>query len=234
MNRTPRRVRGLALLAATLLLPVLAHAVPVTFQVRMAQQIALGAFDPGADFVDLAGDFNGWGTDPLTPLADADGDSTYVVTLDGFTAGQAIEFKFRINGLWDGTEEFPGFGSNRVYTVLESGNLVDVWYNDFAPGGGEVEVGELHWWNDAVFYEILVRSFQDSDGDGKRETVSLLENGVVARTERDRNGDGRPDVVTTYKNGEVARTEQDDFCCVCCLNSIFSCFCNSYFGESTR
>ncbi|MBK9777857.1 MAG: hypothetical protein IPP62_16130 [bacterium] len=27
-------------------------------------------------------------------------------------------------------------------------------------------VGPTHWWNDTVFYEILVRSFSDSDGDG--------------------------------------------------------------------
>jgi len=143
-----------------------APAVEITFKVRMGVQMQLGAFDPPADFVDLAGTFNGWGTDPLTPLADADGDSIYEITLDGFTPSEFIEFKFRYNGVWDGTEEFPGYGSNRVYTVLESDNVIDVWYNDFAPGGGHTEVGELFWWNDAVFYEIFVRSFYDSDGDG--------------------------------------------------------------------
>ena len=51
----------------------------------------------------------------------------------GFTTGQGIEFKFRLNGQWDGTEEFPGVGNNRSYTVLASGNLVDVTYNDYAP-----------------------------------------------------------------------------------------------------
>ena len=45
-----------------------------------------------------------------------------------------------------------------------SDNLILVWYYDHAPGG---EVGELHWWNDTVFYEIFVRSFHDSDGDQK-------------------------------------------------------------------
>lgn len=30
----------------------------------------------------------------------------------------------------------------------------------------QVETGELRWWNDVVFYEIFVRSFYDSDGDG--------------------------------------------------------------------
>ncbi|MBK7769596.1 MAG: hypothetical protein IPI48_03410 [bacterium] len=130
----------------------------------------LGAFDPAQDFVDVAGSFNGWGSSPLTPLADADGDTVWSVVVAGFTSGQVIEFKFRINGQWDGTEEFPGVGNNRSYTVLASGNLVDVTYNDYAPSGGggsdPVAVGPTHWWNDTVFYEILVRSFSDSDGDG--------------------------------------------------------------------
>ena len=42
------------------------------------QQVVFGNFDPAQDFVDLAGTFNGWGTDPLTVLADADGDTIYM------------------------------------------------------------------------------------------------------------------------------------------------------------
>ncbi len=160
---------GAALLCASLFCSE-ARAVDVTFQVHMAEQVQLGAFDPAQDFVDVAGSFNGWGSSPLTPLADADGDTVWSVVVAGFTTGQGIEFKFRLNGQWDGTEEFPGVGNNRSYTVLASGNLVDVTYNDYAPAGGggsdPVAVGPTHWWNDTVFYEILVRSFSDSDGDG--------------------------------------------------------------------
>jgi hypothetical protein len=161
---------GAALLCASLVCSSRAHAVDVTFQVHMAGQVQLGAFDPAQDFVDVAGSFNGWGSSPLTPLADADGDTVWSVVVAGFTTGQGIEFKFRINGQWDGTEEFPGVGNNRSYSVLASGNLVDVTYNDYAPAGGggsdPVAVGPTHWWNDTVFYEILVRSFSDSNGDG--------------------------------------------------------------------
>lgn len=129
----------------------------------MAFQIDRGNFDPAQESVDLAGTFNGWGTDPLTVLSDADGDSSYGVTLDGFTPGEEIEFKFRLNGVWDGREEFPGVGSNRRYTVQVGENHILVWYGDRPPDLG---VGELSWWNDRVFYEIFVRSFYDSDGDG--------------------------------------------------------------------
>jgi alpha-amylase len=33
----------------------------------------------------------------------------------------------------------------------------------------------MPWWNDAVFYELFVRSFQDSDGDGKGDIPGLIE-----------------------------------------------------------
>lgn len=159
------RVR-LLLLICLLLAAAPAQAVPITFRVRMAYQIELGAFDPAAGFVDLAGSFNGWGTAPLTPLSDADGDSIYGVTLDGFVPGETIEYKFRYDGVWDGREEFPGVGSNRIYTVQPDANEILVWYADMEPGAGHDGTGALHWWNDAVFYEVFVRSFQDSDGDG--------------------------------------------------------------------
>jgi alpha-amylase len=163
MNGSMMRALTLVVLATALIAATDAEAVEITFQVRMAYQVELGNFDPLSDFVDLAGTFNGWGTSPLTPLTDADGDTIYEVSLGGFAPSEYIEFKFRLNGLWDGTEEFPGGGGNRVYTVPSSDDTILVWYSDLVPNGG---VGELYWWNDAVFYEIFVRSFYDSDGDG--------------------------------------------------------------------
>ncbi|MCB1151726.1 hypothetical protein KDK88_09255 [bacterium] len=162
----PRRTVLSAVLLLLLTTATAAAAVPLTFQVRMGYQITLGAFDPAADTVDVAGSFNGWGTAPLTPLADADGDSVWSVTVDGFTPGETIEYKFRYNGVWDGREEFPGVGNNRTFTVQPDGNAIDVWFGDLEPGGVHGGAGELFWWNDAVFYEVFVRSFQDGDGDG--------------------------------------------------------------------
>lgn len=236
--------------------PLLAQSVSVQFQVNMSYQMELNQFDPEFDFVDVAGSFNGWGS-TLTQLSDEDQDSVYSVTLDGFTVGQTIEFKFRINGNWDGTEEFPGGGGNRVYNVQADSNLISVWYSDEqSPTGppvayfngprevitgslvgfnnlssgritgfswsfegatpdtsseetpsvrynktgtfdvqliayneseqdtlhledyitvSEREIVEPKWWNEEVWYEIFVRSFYDSDGDGIGDFNGLTE-----------------------------------------------------------
>jgi len=165
----------IAVLFALAAFTTAASAVPITFQVRMSHQVELGDFDPDVDVVDLAGSFNGWGTSPLTALADADGDTIYEVVVDGFTPSETIEYKFRLNGEWGGTEEFPGYGFNRVYTVEPSDNVILVWYDDDEPTGETGEDGALHWWNDAVFYEVFVRSFQDSDGDGIGDLQGLTQ-----------------------------------------------------------
>lgn len=249
----------ITVLFSILLVPavVAAQEVPILFQVNMSYQIEAGNFDPDTEFVDLAGSFNGWGS-TLTQLSDANQDSVYSVTVDGFTPGETIEYKFRINGEWNDREEFPGAGNNRVYTVDPEENEIYVWYNNevdptgppntefFAastqiftnslvqfdnrsngnittwewtfeggtpgisdqenpsvryttPGSFDVQLVasnetesdtllvenyitvserepiEPKWWNETVFYEIFVRSFYDSSGDGIGDFNGLTE-----------------------------------------------------------
>ncbi|HET8859964.1 alpha-amylase family glycosyl hydrolase [Marivirga sp.] len=231
---------------------VLSQTTNVEFQVNMNEQITQGIFDPNSDFVDIAGSFNDWGASALV-LSDDDSDGIYIAT-ETFTVGQQIELKARINGSWDGTEEFPNGGSNRSFTIAEN-DVIEFWYNDEVPndvlqvnistssnfaiqgeaiqftdlsngnptswewsfiGGtpassteqnpvisyanegsfdvslsiqnadGEIEtkifenfitIGntDTYWWNEAVFYEIFVRSFYDSDGDGIGDFQGLIE-----------------------------------------------------------
>lgn len=238
-------------------LTVIAQQVPITFNVKMGYQMELGNFDPVTNFVDIAGTFNGWGSSSYRLSNDSD-DSTYSTTIQGFTAGTTIEFKFRIDGAWDGREEFPNGGANRSYKVKSSDNTITVWYNDTAPpsgppmalfkasattiyengtvlftnhsegkvsewqwffeGGSPSEstdkeplvkyenmgtfdvtliaidgdlrdtlifydfitvsqrnTTETYWWNETVFYELFVRSFFDSDGDGTGDFKGIIE-----------------------------------------------------------
>ncbi len=227
------------------------------FQVNMSWQIENGNFDPQNDFVDIAGTFNSWGEE-LTPLSDPDHDSIYEVELTGFLTGDYIEFKFRINGQWDGSEEFPGGGGNRNHNIETQTDSLFFWYNDELPANGPpvaglnsslttlfedgrvdftnhsmgnvlslqwffeggnpqssteenpsvfyqnagtfdvqliaygeesndtlrledyIQVNErdesmMGWWNNSVFYEIFVRSFYDSDGDGIGDFQGIIE-----------------------------------------------------------
>jgi len=101
----------------------------VTFEVNMSYQAQTGSFDPGSDFVDLAGTFTNWGSDPIM-LEDPDGDSIYSATIE-LSRGSYIEYKYRINGEWN-TAEFPG-GENRMYTIMDSNTVIYDWYNDEFP-----------------------------------------------------------------------------------------------------
>jgi alpha-amylase len=239
---------------------------PVQFKVNMNYQTEMENFFPSFETVDIAGSFNGWGN-PAMVLTDYDEDGVYEITIN-LTIGTTVEFKFRINGEWNGREEFPGGGPNRAYTVIENG-IAEYWYNDEIPSsvlsvkilvssstvkpgetvqftdnssgnpvewrwtfpGGEpstsilqnpavsylaeglysvtltitdadeatatktftnfIRVDEMqtHWWNDVVFYEIFVRSFKDSDGDGNGDLQGLI-------SKLDYLNDGNPETTT--------------------------------------
>ena len=248
-NNTPIKSRLLSVLFCSLVSAfLLAQSTTVVFNVNMKQQIALGNFKPATDFVDIAGTFNSWGS---TRFTDNNNDSIYTVSIV-LNVGDNIEFKARINGLWNGKEEFPGGGANRTYTVVLNG-IVSFWYSDVIPSnllavvvqassraiipgqkvqfldksngspvswewtftGGtpatskiqnplvtyaaegiypvtlkiknskkdsvsliltdyiNVSKASTYWWNDAVFYEVFVRSFYDQNGDGKGDLKGL-------------------------------------------------------------
>lgn len=236
---------------------VMAQNVEVSFSVNMTKLTAEGGFNPAFNFVDVAGTFNGW--DGISHrLQDDDLDGIYQITIGGFTVGENIEFKFRIDGQWNGKEEFAGGGSNRVYRVLDANNDISVWYDDDLPAGAGYQIGfssnapslysggvveftnttvgeytntywsfeggvpasstdknprilyrspgnfdvtlivtdgtvqdtlkvndytrvkerqfdENSWWNETVFYEIFVRSFQDSNGDGIGDFQGIID-----------------------------------------------------------
>ncbi len=103
----------------------------VTFIVNMWGYTQLGIFNPAADFVDIAGNFNGWGAQSALYHLTTTDDSLYSITVDSLAFNSVIEFKFRINGSWsDLTCEFPSGGPNRTYTVPAGTSIYSAWYNN--------------------------------------------------------------------------------------------------------
>lgn len=158
-----------------------AQQVPVTFSVNMNHQVSLGNFNPDTNFVDVAGTFNSWGATPRV-LADPEGDGIYHITLQNFTPGQTIQFKFRIDGAWDGREEFPGGGPNRSYTVTAGPNEISVWYNDELPPDGPPVAGFSP--QSVTVFENGVVSFSDLSGGEVTEWEWHFEGGVPATSQQ--------------------------------------------------
>jgi hypothetical protein len=113
---------------------------PVTFQVNMIVQDALGNFTPGVDTVTVAGDaLNNWDaavwqlTQSLTNIHLYAG--TFNVTN---TAGAIANYKFTINGgtIWENNNVGPGGGQNRQFAMPSSAtNLPGVDFNNLADLG---------------------------------------------------------------------------------------------------
>ncbi len=244
-----------SILLLSFYLPISAQ-VNITFQVDMSYQIEQGKFDKNSEWVEVAGSFNGWNGSGR--FQDDNDDGIYELTIGGFTAGDNHGYKFRLNGQWDGREEFPGVGNDRMHTVGDDGEVLFHWYNNETPpnadliadfngslrefyeqgiitysdrSSGQVDSWEwvfeggtpntstdknpvvrydtpgtysvrlrvaqgektntivvdeyvnvlernttdIPWWNEAVFYEIFVRSFKDSDGDGIGDFKGIIE-----------------------------------------------------------
>lgn len=111
--------------------------VPVTFRCHMGYQIRADHFEPGTDYLDIAGNMNDWGAYDL--LFPGENDSTYSITMNisrmNFILHITTSYQFRINGSWL-TAEFPE-GENREIQIADTAggqvNLVDVWFRDQDP-----------------------------------------------------------------------------------------------------
>ncbi|PKP53898.1 MAG: hypothetical protein CVT92_01670 [Bacteroidetes bacterium HGW-Bacteroidetes-1] len=127
----------------------------IQFNLNMAYQISIGAFDAETDYVDVAGSFNEWNGDNhhLTAM----GDGMYSITIENLVEGETVEFKFRKNGSWD-TSEFPGGGPNRTHLVAAGVNELNLWYNNEALGIDEDNLnGKIKMYPNPVNNELTVK-----------------------------------------------------------------------------
>lgn len=110
------------------------NAQTVTFQVDMSAQVSSTmGFDPAADYVDIAGTINEWDGANHHLTRDSDTAFIYSVTVADLTVGEAIAFKFRINGDW-ATSEFAGGGPDRKLTVRTDAVTAPYVYDNYMMG----------------------------------------------------------------------------------------------------
>jgi len=109
---------------------------PMSFNCDMEYYLRAAYFNPMNDYLDVAGNFNGWGQNDV--LFDTNNDSIYSLTKYIDTAyihNGPLEFKFRINGNW-ATAELYG-KPNRTYafhdTINQNPNIFTAWYDDKDP-----------------------------------------------------------------------------------------------------
>ncbi len=108
----------------------------MTFNCDMGYFVRANLFDRAADYIDVAGNFNGSGANDA--LFDTDGDTIYSLGLymdtTWFQQGP-LDFKFRINGSWN-SAELQG-KPYRTYafhdTINQNPNLYSCFYNNLDP-----------------------------------------------------------------------------------------------------
>ncbi len=117
------------------------------------------------------------------PLTDGNGDGTYHVSIT-VTPG-TYQYRFVNGNTVEAAEIVPAdCGTpdangtlNRTITA-ETGRLTlpTLCYATCQPCDPALNTDyPTHWWNDAVFYEVFVRSFYDSNGDGIGDFRGLIE-----------------------------------------------------------
>ncbi len=79
---------------------------------------------------------------------------------------------------WPGNPPEPSLTETQVAAVV--GTALDRLSGRLAPLAAPSATGEpvatpAPWWNDAVFYEVFVRSYSDSDGDGNGDLTGLID-----------------------------------------------------------
>ena len=167
--------------------------VSITFQVDMSYQIEQGKFNKNTDWVEAAGTFNGWNGSGR--FQDDDGDEVYELIVDGFQTGDNIAYKFRLNGQWDGREEFPGVGNDRMHTVGSESEALFHWYNNETPPNADLVAdfnGSLR-----EFYEQGIITYSDRSS-GQVDAWEWVFEGGTPNVSTDKNPTVRYDTPGKY------------------------------------
>ncbi|QHJ08774.1 alpha-amylase family glycosyl hydrolase [Hymenobacter busanensis] len=143
----------------------------------------------------------GYGTNndaTAVPLRDADGDGVYEVQIS-LPAPGLFQYRFVNGSTLAGAETVPAAcgtadGTGTLTRVVAATAAVNappaLCFGGCASCSGVPTAAyPTYWWNDAVFYEVFVRSFYDSNGDGRGDFAGLTQ-------KLDYLNDGNPNTTT--------------------------------------
>lgn len=118
------------------------------------------------------------------PLTDANSDGIYEVTI-ALPAPGMFQYRFVNGSTLAGAETVPAACGTadatgtptRVVSATAATNTTPSYCfgTCTACSGATLTNYPTYWWNDAVFYEVFVRSFYDSNGDGKGDFAGLTQ-----------------------------------------------------------
>jgi len=158
--------------------PQLRFAVDMTGQTVAGTGVhVVGNFQP------LAG-YGATGDATALPLRDDNGDGVYEVTIS-LPAPGMFQYRFVNGSTLAGAETVPaGCGTAdatgtlmRVVNATAAVNTTpSACFGSCTACSGQPATNyPTYWWNDAVFYEIFVRSFYDTNGDGRGDFAGLTQ-----------------------------------------------------------
>jgi len=153
----------------------------VVFSVNMrGQTVSRSGVHVVGNFQTLAGYPTNW--DPTTiALTDDNGDAIYEARVALPAAGR-FQYKYVNGNSLSNAEIVPaacgfddGTGNlNRVLDATAALNTTPTFcFGTCSICGPSLTSYSTHWWNDAVFYEVFVRSFYDTNGDGQGDFAGL-------------------------------------------------------------
>lgn len=155
----------------------------VRFQVDMSQQTVSpnGVHLSGDDWLWWGGYGSAWETDVL-PMFDLDNDQIYETSIF-IQDTNMIRYRFFNGDQFVDGEPIPGPCSSPTALVtrwfqgsINPQTLPLVCYGECGPCEFLADTNyATYWWNESVFYEIFVRSFYDSDGDGIGDFQGIIQ-----------------------------------------------------------
>jgi alpha-amylase len=147
------------------------------------QALAAGGLYVVGNFQTLAGYGSNWDATAI-PMRDDDGDGTYEARISLPAPGR-FQYRFVNGSTLAGAEVVPaacgtndGTGTlNRVVDATAAVNTTPQLCFGSCTACGGVPTGSYptYWWNEAVFYELFVRSFYDTNGDGRGDFAGMTQ-----------------------------------------------------------